>query len=41
MKKVAVIIVITFITVLAISSCNKQACPAYSKAETGQTENIG
>lgn len=41
MKKVAVILVITFITALVISSCNKEVCPAYSKADTEQTEHNG
>jgi len=41
MKKVAVILVITFITALFVSSCNEKACPAYSKAETSQTDNNG
>jgi hypothetical protein len=41
MKKFAVILLIAFITALAISSCNKQACPAYSQADVEQSENIG
>ena len=41
MKKFAVILVITFVTALVLSSCNKEACPAYSKAETEQPEHIG
>jgi hypothetical protein len=39
MKKVAVILVICFITALAVSSCNQKACPAYARAETSQAEN--
>ena len=41
MKKIAVILVITFITALVISSCNNEACPAYSKADTEQAEHNG
>jgi hypothetical protein len=41
MKRFAVILLITFITVLAISSCNKKACPAYGKTNVEQAENIG
>ena len=31
MKKIAVILLVTFITAIVISSCNKKECPAYSK----------
>ena len=31
MKKFAVILLVTFITAIVISSCNKKECPAYSK----------
>jgi hypothetical protein len=31
MKKSAVILLTTFVIALAISSCNKKECPAYSK----------
>mgnify|MGYP001769771086 FL=1 len=41
MKKIALIIVVAFVSILALSSCNKQACPAYSQAETAETEYIG
>jgi len=41
MKKVAVILVIVFITALFVSACNEKSCPAYSKAEASQTENNG
>ena len=37
MKKSAVLLLIAFITVLVVSSCNKKECPAYSKAHTEQT----
>jgi hypothetical protein len=37
MKKVVLLLIITFITVLVISSCNKKECPAYSRATTEQT----
>lgn len=41
MKKFAVILLITFVTALVVSSCNKEACPAYSKVETEQSGNVG
>jgi len=41
MKKVAVILVVAFITALVISSCNKEACPAYSIADTEQENQVG
>jgi hypothetical protein len=42
MKKFAVLLVVTFLTVLVLSSCNKQACPAYnSKVDVKKTEHIG
>jgi hypothetical protein len=37
MKKFAVVLLVAFITVIVISSCNKKECPAYSKATTEQT----
>jgi uncharacterized lipoprotein YehR (DUF1307 family) len=36
MKKIAVIVVIAFVLVMVVSSCNKKECPAYSKAVTEQ-----
>ncbi len=41
MKKIAVILVVCFITAMAISSCNAKACPAYSNANTEHAEHIG
>jgi ABC-type Fe3+-citrate transport system substrate-binding protein len=41
MKKIAVILVICFITALFVSACSQKSCPAYTKAETSQTENNG
>jgi hypothetical protein len=42
MKKIAVILLVTFVTAVVVSSCNKKECPAYSKghtrANTEQTE---
>jgi hypothetical protein len=42
MKKIAVIILVTFVTAVVVSSCNKKECPAYSKghsrANTEQTD---
>ena len=37
MKKVAVLLLVTFITALVVSSCSQKECPAYSKANTEQT----
>jgi hypothetical protein len=43
MKKLAIIMLVTFVTALVASSCNKKECPAYSKgharANTEQTDN--
>jgi hypothetical protein len=36
MKKFAVILLVTFIAIIVVSSCNKKECPAYSKANTEQ-----
>jgi hypothetical protein len=41
MKKVGLIVVLAFIAALALSSCNKAACPAYSSADTVLTEQAG
>ncbi|MGD0583523.1 MAG: hypothetical protein ABR974_11350 [Bacteroidales bacterium] len=41
MKKIALILVFTFITVLVLSSCNRQTCPAYSKADVKKAEHVG
>jgi hypothetical protein len=42
MKKVAFIMLVTFVSALVLSSCNKKECPAYSKghsrANTEQTD---
>jgi hypothetical protein len=34
MKKVGLIVVLAFIAALALSSCNREACPAYSSVDT-------
>jgi hypothetical protein len=36
MKKSTVVLLIAFVTILVVSSCNKKECPAYSKANTEQ-----
>jgi hypothetical protein len=36
MKKIAVLLIVAFVTVLVVSSCNKKECPAYSRATTEQ-----
>ncbi|MFN8209811.1 MAG: hypothetical protein U0T33_02460 [Bacteroidales bacterium] len=41
MKKFAVIIVVLLVAVLVLGSCNKQTCPAYSKADANKTEHAG
>jgi hypothetical protein len=40
MKKVAVIFVVAFVTLILVSACNTEACPAYSKAETEQPSKV-
>jgi len=42
MKKFAVILLVTFVTALVASSCNKKECPAYSKGHAMvNTEQTG
>jgi len=41
MKKFAVVIIVAFIAVLLMGSCNRQACPAYGMADTEQTGHNG
>jgi uncharacterized lipoprotein YehR (DUF1307 family) len=41
MKKFAFLLIVAFIAAFALSSCNKEACPAYSSADNGQTEQVG
>ena len=41
MKKIAVVLVVAFVTALVISSCNRESCPAYSQAETNQAAQVG
>ncbi|MDO9580688.1 MAG: hypothetical protein Q7J06_09020 [Bacteroidales bacterium] len=38
MKKLSILLIVSFVIALVVSSCNKEACPAYSKADTEQTE---
>jgi len=38
MKKVAFILVVSFVAILVFSSCSKQTCPAYSQSDTEQTD---
>lgn len=38
MKKFAVLLIVAFFTALVVSSCNKEACPAYTQADTEQSE---
>jgi hypothetical protein len=42
MKKIAVILLVTFVTAMVASSCNKKECPAYSKGHSrANTEQVG
>jgi hypothetical protein len=41
MKKLGLIVVIAFLAALALSSCNREACPAYSTNTTISTEQAG
>lgn len=41
MKKVVKIIAVVFAVGILVSSCNKQACPAYSHVDTELTEVTG
>jgi hypothetical protein len=41
MKKAAIILAVVFAVGIIMSSCNKQACPAYSHTDEEQTEQLG
>ncbi len=41
MKKIGLIVVLAFVAALALSSCNREACPAYSTNDTDTTEQAG
>jgi hypothetical protein len=41
MKKSAIILLVVFVVALVVSSCNRELCPAYTKAENDQTEQVG
>jgi hypothetical protein len=38
MKRAVIIIVLVFAAGIILSSCNKEACPAYSQADAEQVE---
>lgn len=40
MKKIALISAVVFVLALVLSSCGKENCPAYSKADSS-TEYVG
>ncbi|MGM0666779.1 MAG: hypothetical protein ACQETA_05615 [Bacteroidota bacterium] len=40
MKRFAILMAFAFILALALSSCNNEVCPAYTKADT-EAEHIG
>jgi len=37
MKKITVLLLVLFVTVLVVSSCSKKDCPAFSKVNTEQS----
>ncbi len=41
MKKIAVVLLLAFITILVASSCNRDVCPAYSSTDTEQSGIAG
>ena len=41
MKKLGLIVIFAFLAALALSSCNREACPAYSSNSTDSTEQEG
>jgi hypothetical protein len=41
MKKLGLIAILAFLAALALSSCNREACPAYSSTSTDSTEQAG
>jgi ABC-type Fe3+-citrate transport system substrate-binding protein len=41
MKKIVVLVVVAFISALIVSSCNNKTCPAYTKTETVQNNQVG
>ncbi|HPC97964.1 MAG TPA: hypothetical protein P5257_10110 [Bacteroidales bacterium] len=41
MKKIALTLLIALAIILVASSCNRQACPAYSKADVPSSEYRG
>jgi hypothetical protein len=41
MKRAVIILAVVFAAGILLSSCNKHACPAYSKVDTEQSEQHG
>lgn len=41
MKRAVIILAVVFAAGIILSSCNKQACPAYTQVDTEQTEHDG
>ena len=41
MRKSVIILAVVFAAGILLSSCNKNACPAYSQVDTEQTEELG
>lgn len=41
MKKFAFVLLITFVIALVVSSCNRETCPAYTKADVENAKRAG
>jgi len=41
MKKLSIIVAVAFLFALALSSCNRELCPAYGSTDKETPENIG
>lgn len=41
MKKYSVVVILALLTLLLAGSCNRKTCPAYSRADSDNTEHIG
>lgn len=41
MKKIGLIVVFAFLAAIALSSCNRQVCPAYASNDKDNTEQAG
>lgn len=41
MKRAVIILAVVFAIGIVVSSCNKQACPAYTQVDSEQPEQLG